>query len=302
MVSTTQRVAWALLAGAPGAARAQEQAAAQLWRLAATTVATPPALATGGPSAFWNPAQAFGTAGVLAGLDVIQAPTEVGASGLLATVHVRVALVGHLGLLYGRMQMHDLVRTSVSPEPQPGGIPFFAHTVGLTWARPVAGTTVGATVALHEDRLDLEESRRWTFDVGAARRLGRTLRVAAATHFLSADGGPAARDVYGAVGYQVFRGELWEGGGEGTFELRYGVAAAHGFAADHQVGLGFELGGVFGADLLVAREGGYAAPGWRPVGGMRLAVGRYRVTVARDAGVNDVDTAFRVGLEVRLRD
>lgn len=283
-------------------ARAQEEAAAQLWRVAATTVPTPPALATGGPSAFWNPAQPLGNARLVAGLDVIQAPTEVGASGLLAAVHVRVPSLGHLGLLYGRMQMNDLVRTTVSPDPQPGSVAFYAHTVGLTWARRLAGTNLGATFAFHENRLDLQQSRRLTFDVGVARQLGASIRVAAATHFLSPENEPAARDVYGAVGLRLFRGELWEGAGVGTFELRYGVSLAHGFPADHLVGLGFELGTVFGADLQVAHEGGYAAPGWRPVGGLRLAVGQYRVTVARDAGVNDIDSAFRVGLEVQLRD
>jgi hypothetical protein len=280
------------------AGRAQDQAGAQLWRLAAITLPTPAALATGGPAAFWNPAQEVG-ADVQAGLDVIQAPAEIAASGLVATIHVRVPNVGHVGVLYGRMEMSDLVRTTSSPEPEPGGIAFFAHTLGLTWTRAFAGTGLGVTLAAHENRLDAQESRRWTADVGVARQIGPRLRVAAATHFLSPTGEAEARDVYGAVGVRMFRGELWRGSGEGTVELRYGVSGAHGFPVDHLLGLGFELGRVLSVDLLAAREGGYAEPAWRPVGGVRVAVGRYRVTVARDAGINDVTSAFRVGLEVR---
>src|SRR5256886_8199436 len=80
-------------------------------------------------------------------------------------------------------------------------------------------------------------------------------------------------------------------------DLRYGIATAHGFAADHQFGAGFELGPQFGCDLVVAREGSYAQAGWRMVIGVRVGVGRYRVSFARDFGVNDIGAAYRVGLE-----
>ena len=175
------------------AGRAQDQAGAQLWRLAAITLPTPAALATGGPAAFWNPAQEV-AADLQAGLDVIQAPAEIAASGLLATIHVRVRSVGHVGVLYGRMEMSDLVRTTASPEPEPGSIAFFAHTLGLTWTRALAGTALGVTLAAHENRLDAQDSRRWTADVGVARQIGPRLRVAAATHFLSPTGEAEARD------------------------------------------------------------------------------------------------------------
>src|SRR2546421_9874941 len=81
---------------------------------------------------------------------------------------------------------------------------------------------------------------------------------------------------------------------------RYGIATAHGFAADHQFGAGFELGPQFGCDLVVAREGSYAQAGWRMVIGVRVGVGRYRVSFARDFGVNDIGAAYRVGLEGRV--
>jgi hypothetical protein len=217
-------------------------------------------------------------------------------------MHVSLGPIGHAGLVYGRMQIADLMRTSDSPDPLPGGIPHETRAMGLTWTRALSGLAVGATVAFHQNRLDQDRSERWTFDLGVQRRFGDVLRVAAATHFLSPRGPAAARDVYGALGLRLWRGELWRGSRPARIELRYGVALARGFAADHQTGLGFDLADVFGADVLVVREGGYSAPSWRPAAGVRITVGRYRVTVSRDAGVNDIGSAFRVGLEARIGD
>jgi hypothetical protein len=106
--------------------------------------------------------------------------------------------------------------------------------------------------------------------------------------------------VYAGLGLQLWRGEAWRGSQETTVELRYGVSFGHALPADHQVGIGFDVGKAFGADALLVREGSLDGRGWRPVGGVRLVVGRHRVTVARDGGVNDVGAAFRVGLEVGL--
>ena len=298
---TTQRVVLALLAGAPTFAHAQDEAAAALWRLAATTVPLPPALAVGSPSAFWNPAQPLGRGRAHGGVEFVQAPAEVGASGVLAAMHVSLGRIGHAGLVYGRMRIDDLVRTLDSPDALPGSIPHDTHSLGLTWTRAVVGATVGMTVGYHVDRLDQSESHRWTLDVGIQHQVGQALRLAAATHFL-APGPAASRDVYGALGLRIWRGDLWARSGEARLELRYGVAVAHGFAADHHAGLGFDLSDAFGADVLVVREGGYGGTGWRPAAGLRLTVGRYRVTVARDAGAHDIGSAFRIGLEARIDD
>ena len=149
MPPTAQRVVLALLAGAPTVAAAQEEAAATLWRVAATTVPLPLALALGSPSAFWNPAQPLGRGRVHGGLEFVQAPPEVGASGLLSAVHVALGTIGHTGLVYGRMRIDDLVRTIDGPEPMPGSIPHDTHTLGLTWTRALGGPTVGLTVAYH---------------------------------------------------------------------------------------------------------------------------------------------------------
>jgi hypothetical protein len=81
---------------------------------------------------------------------------------------------------------------------------------------------------------------------------------------------------------------------------RYGVTLAHGFGTDHFFGAGLAMGDAVALDVVVAREGGYAGTGWRPVVGLHVGVGRYRVALAREAGVRDIGSGFRVGLEVRL--
>jgi hypothetical protein len=79
------------------------------------------------------------------------------------------------------------------------------------------------------------------------------------------------------------------------------MAFAHGFDADHQLGLGGELARIVALDIAVVREGGYSAGGWRPVAGVRVAIGKYRVTLARDAGVNDIGSAYRIGVDARFK-
>src|SRR6266700_787145 len=219
-----------------------------LWRLAATTLPIPPALATGGAAAFWNPAQPAGPEHGSVAFEAIETSPEVGAQGVLLTARARVTPIGGVGLVYGRMSIGDLVRTSLSPDPDPGGIPYYTQTIGVNWSTTAAATTVGATLAYQDTQLDATRADRWTLDVGASRAISDWARVAAATHFFSrfAANDPA-QDLYA------------------------------------------------GADFVVVREGSYGDAGWRPVAGMRVTVGRYRLSFARDAALNDVGAAYRVG-------
>lgn len=291
-------VGLAALAGGRGTA--QQAAGTALWRLAATTLPLPAALATGTAAVFWNPAQIEDSARIQLGLEGIQTPAAIGASGMLAAVRVRAGSIGQLGFLYGRVGLSDLTRTGDSPDPVGSAIPVYAYAVGANWSRPVAGMALGVTVAYHETRLDAVRATRWTFDVGASRDLASRLRVAAATHFLSSlSTSDAAQDMYAGVEYRLWQGPLW--GDRGVVRGRYGIAFGHGFPADHQLGAGFELGRVVALDAGVTREGGYGAAGWRPAAGIRVTIGKYRVTLARDAGVNDLGSAYRVGVDARFQ-
>src|SRR5258708_7197666 len=193
-----------LFLAASGAAAGQQAAAGStLWRVAATTLPTPAALATGAAAAFWNPAQVPDSAPAKLQLAVeeIQTPSAVDATGMIATVRTSVGRLGQVGLLYGRVGLSDLTQTIDSPDPTGGTIPVYTFAFGATWARKIAGTNLGATIASQETRLDASRSDRWTFDVGASRNFaGDRLRVALATHFFSSfKFNDPAHDLYPAI-------------------------------------------------------------------------------------------------------
>jgi hypothetical protein len=298
-----QRIAVLLIGlAAVGGARgtAQQAAGVALWRLAASTLPLPAALAIGTTAAFWNPAQIEDSARTQLGLEGVQTPAAIGASAVLAAVRVRAGSIGQVGVVYGRVGLTDLARTGDSPDPIGSAIPVYASAAGVTWSRLVAGMALGVTVAYHETRLDAVRATRWTFDVGASRDFASRLRVAAATHFLSSlSTSDAAQDLYAGIEYRLWQGPLW--GDRAAVRGRYGIAFGHGFPADHQVGAGFELGRVVALDAGVTREGGYGAAGWRPAAGIRVTLGKYRVTLARNAGVNDLGSAYRVGVDARFQ-
>jgi hypothetical protein len=293
-----QHLVLAALVALPAVARAQQAAGTQLWRIAAGTLPLPPALATGA-SAWWNPAQPNARSAF--SLELIQTPATIGASGFLAGIRVAVPRVGRLGVAYGRMGMDDLVRTTLSPAPDGAPVSYYTHAGRVHWAGDLGRTTVGAAVAYHTTTLDTWSHDRWTLDVGVRHPFGDRITIAAATHFFSRLGSDPAQDVYGGVQIRLWQGELWSGGGRANVHARYGLAVGNGYAADHQVGTGIDVGGAFAADLLVVREGGYGIPSWRPVAGIQIRVGRYRIVFAGDAGPRSLGAAYRVGLEARSR-
>jgi len=294
----TPRLAVSLLFAAPRLLAAQGEAGAALWRVAGQTLAVPPALAQGTTGAFWNPAQPV-SARFTVGLDGVEGATAVGATGIVAAARARLGRVGTVGVLYGRMQLSDLVRTSTSPVPDPGVITFHTQVVGVTWARAVGPATLGVTGGRHHTSLDELRHRRWTLDLGASLPLGSRVRVAGATHFFSRfAAADAAQDAYLGVEVLAWRGVPWEGAPQTTVHARYGTAIAHGFTADQHVGVGLALGRLVTVDLLAIYEGGYAAGGWQPVAALGFRAGDYRVAVAANPGAAGLGPAFRVGLDV----
>src|SRR5437879_2456640 len=140
-----QRISLLLAGFAPAVVVGQQSAGTELWRVAATTLPLPPALATGGASVFWNPAQPIGPERALLALEVIETAPSVGAAGALVSVRARLRPVGEVGLVYGRMSIGDLVRTSLSPDPDPGAIPYYTQALGAHGGTVLAGTALGAT-------------------------------------------------------------------------------------------------------------------------------------------------------------
>src|SRR2546422_4008103 len=222
---------------APAALLGQEGAGAELWRLAATTLAQPPALATGGAAGFWNPAQPATGERAAFGLEVVNTPSAVGASGVLFTARARVSPVGRVGIVYGRMSISDLVPTSLSPDPDGGTIPFYTQTVGASWSAARGASALGATFAYRTTKLDYEHSNRWTLDVGVRYGVTGALTVALATRSFSrfAASDPA-QDLSAGIDYRVWRGPPVRGRGAGPGPRRQRTTWARGLSPGHQRG------------------------------------------------------------------
>src|SRR5467141_4117944 len=193
-----------LLAAARGPG--QQAAGTMLWRVAATTLPVPPALTLGPAAVMWNPAQTEDSARLQLALEAIQTPAAVDATGLIAAVRSPAGSIGQLGFLYGRVGLSDITQTIDSPDPTGSVVPVYTFALGATWSRVVGGTSVGATLAFHETRLDVARADRWTIDVGASRAFGGDrLRLAAATHFFSSlkTCTPGSRDACGVARWEV---------------------------------------------------------------------------------------------------
>jgi len=282
---------------------AQDATGTTLWRVAATTLATPPALAQGAAAILWNPAQTQDSARLQLALEAIQTPSAINATGMIGTIRIPAGNIGHLGLVYGRVGLSDIAQTIDSPDPTGTAVPVYTFALGANWSRSLRGTAVGATVAFHETQLGDENDDRWTLDVGASRSFGGDrVRIAAATHFFSSlTANDPAQDVFAGVEARIWNGPVSERGDRTVIRARYGISFAHGFTADHQVGIGAELSKIVNIDVLFAHEGGYSGGSWRPVVGLGLAIGKYRIGVARDGGVSDLGSAYRVGVEARFK-
>jgi len=284
-----------LLLAAPRAP-AQQATGTTLWRVAATTLPVPAALTLGPAAVMWNPAQTQDSARLQLALEAIQTPAAVDATGLIAAFRIPAGSIGQLGLVYGRVGLSDITQTVDSPDPTGTSVPVYTFALGGTWSRLIGPTSVGATLAFHETRLDLARADRWTLDVGASQPLlGDRLRVAAATHFFSSlKTNDPAQDIYAGIEGRIWRGPVSTN--RVVVRGRYGIAFGHGFGA------GVEVAKTVALDLMLSREGGYSdGAHWRPVAGLWLLIGKYRVTLARDAGVNDLGSSYRVGVDMRFR-
>jgi hypothetical protein len=278
----------------------QAAAGSELWRLAAATVPLPAALASGAAASFWNPAQGMSGRGQI-GLDLIQTPAAVGATGLIGAIRLPFAHVGTVGFVYARMGLGDLVRTTDSPDPDGTTIPFYTQSASATWARALGTTSLGAALTYHDTRFDGTRIDRWTLDLGVTESLlGNRLRVAAGTRGMRRLGNDPAQDVNVGFEFRAWRGTLW-GTTAGALVARYGIAFGHPGGTDHQLGAGLEVGTSLSFDAILAREASYGNAAWRSAAGVRIAVGRYRMSFARDGGVSDLGSTFRVGLEARLK-
>lgn len=145
------------IVGAPRDAAGQAAVASDLWQVAAGTLVVPAALADDGSAALWTPASALTRSGpsLRVGIEAIHAPSEVGISGGIATLAVRLGGLGTLDAVYGRLGIDGLVRTETSPEDI-GDIPVYAEVLSLGLARAITPSlVVGAAVRSIAGQLDV---------------------------------------------------------------------------------------------------------------------------------------------------
>lgn len=287
-----------LAIGFPPMAVSQQSAGSELWRLAAVTVPLPPSLATGAAAAFWTPVQEDDHGQL--GLDLLQTPAVVGATGLIGAVRVPVRHLGAVGLVYARMGLGDLVRTTDSPDPVGEAIPFYTQSGGFTWSNTYGRTGVGASVTYFDTRFDGARAERWSLDLGVMQAIGDRARIALSTRGLTRLANDPAQDVDVGAEYRLWRGILW-GTTSGRLVGRYGIGFGHPGGIDHELGAGLDIGAPVTLDVLLTREASYGNAAWRGAAGLRVSVGRYRVSFARDGGVSDLGSTFRVGLEASFK-
>ncbi|HVO34537.1 MAG TPA: hypothetical protein VMT21_03160 [Gemmatimonadales bacterium] len=278
---------------------AQPGVASDLWRLAAGTLVVPAALADDGSAALWTPAVRLpGTgASLRLAVEAVHSPSEIGISGGIASVAFRAGTLGTVNLIYGRMGVDGLVRTETSPEAIGGDIAVYNEVLSLGLARAIApGLTAGIAARALSGRLDIVNASQLGLDLG--------LRYAGASHFsfgvatrffdplLRASEGAASYSA--AVSYRTAEGQVW--GTTADVRCWYGAGWAHGEGMQHQLSAGLALGGVAELDVGAAREETAGIEVWRSRLGVSLDVGRYRVYLGRDGGVNGFGASYRFGL------
>jgi hypothetical protein len=287
-----------LLAAAREAA-GQAAVASDLWRVAAGTLVVPSPLEEDGSAALWTPATIVPRAapGLRVGVEAVHAPSEVGISGGIATLGIRIAGLGTLNAAYGRLGVDGLVRTETSPEGLSGDIPVYAEVVSLGFARQITPSVVaGLAVRSVSGQLDVTARSQAALDVGVRYADPSRVTIAFATRFFDPTFRQAeqAASYSVAASYQTAPSPMW--GTTGVVILRYGATLTHGEDLQHLLSGGLSLGDVAELDIGGAREVEAGVVVWRSRMGLALSAGRYRVYLGRDGGVNDFGATYRFGL------
>jgi len=287
----------------PGLLLAQAAIASDLWRLAAGTLVVPPALAEDGSAALWTPAVILPSsgAGMRVGIEAVHSPSEIGVNGSVATLSFRAGKLGTVNFVYGRMGVDGLVRTETSPEAIGGDIAVYNEVLSAGFARAIGGGfTAGIAARALSGRLDIANSSQLGLDLGLRYADSTRLSVGVSTRFfdpLLRAGEPAA-SYSAAVSYRTAEGPAW--GTTADLRFWYGAGWSHGEGMQHLLSVGLAVGGVAEVDIGASREQTANIEVWRSRLGISLDVGRYRVYLGRDGGVNGFGATYRFGLAVGM--
>jgi len=277
-------------------AAAQAPAWTDLWRVAEGTLVRPAALADGPTGAFWNPAAAPGAHGPAFAVDVYQTPDVVNVSSVLLGATIAVGHAG-FGVLAGRASVGDLVRTSTSPIVDGAEIPVYAQFAGAVAGGRISILEGGASILIHDARLDGLEEGGVTLDVGIRLRPLPGLVVGAATHLgepVATTG--AASEYLGGIEYAFRVAPLL--GLTSQLQVRYGLTAREQGAPDHVGSIGLLLADRLLIDVGVQWAGGYDRRAWQPLLGIAFQAGAFRVGIARGSGASDIGATYRITLGI----
>jgi hypothetical protein len=239
-------------------------------------------------------------AGLAAGAHVVHTSEVLGLSGLLLGGSLPLPGPARVGILVGRLDIRDLVRTTTSPDAAGGSIPVYTQFVGGNVAVASGPVTAGVALQLHESRFDVDESSGFTLDVGVRIRPLSRLTVAASTHLLPIDLSEHPATEYSAGAEYAVWATRPADGVSARAAARYGVSYRPDGSVDHLVGVGAELAGRLMLDLGVASEAGITERVWRPSVSLGMRFGGYTVALAHGMGTNDVGGTFRVGIDVEF--
>ncbi len=268
--------------------------------MAALSLAVPPALQSGATGSFWNPVAVGERRGISVGAHVMHTSDILGLSGLLVGGSLPLRRPLRVGIVLGRMQVRDLVRTTTSPDTEEGSIPVYAQLAGIGIGVGGRTASVGAMVRYHTARLDTQEERGATIDVGVRLIPIARLTVAAASHFFPATfTSDPTTEYYAGAEYAVVE----RGAGQPSsvrISVRYGATYHDSGDLDHTAGVGLNAGDWARIDAALTSESSYDAHELRPGIGLSLRFGRYVVALAHGLGLNGVGGTYRVGLDVEL--
>ena len=276
----------------------QAPESSQLWRVAATSLAVPPALQTGPLAMAWNPAAGQQLGSLSGGLQIVHTSNVLGLSGFLGGITTSLGRRAGIGLSLGRLDVRDLVRTTTSPSTVGGSIPVYTQYAGLGGQLHLGSFDLGTMLRVNNEQFDVIRETGVTLDLGVSWTPIPRLTIAAATHFLPIDlSKQVTTDYYAGVEYLALR-SLSIGSIGANLLARYGLNYRSYDALEHTIGAGILLSSVFGVNAAVTRESAYGSHEWRPIVSLFLKVGRYEVELASSSGLNDVGATYRIGLSI----
>jgi hypothetical protein len=237
---------------------------------------------------------------VAAGIDVVHTSDILGLSGLLVGGSVPIAGSFRGGIVLGRIQVRDLVRTTTSPDSEDGSIPVYEQMGGAQLAFQSSVFDVGALFAAHHARFDVESETGFTFDVGLRAYPIPRLTIAAATHFFPITLAEEPTTEYnGGAEYAILDRSLL-GGFDTRLVLRYGATYRTTGEVDHMLSTGMSVGDQVYIDAAITSESQYERRDWRPAVSVGLRFGKYSVQFSHGSGINDVGGTYRVGLDIEF--